>query len=297
MNSISDLARDLASLPGETRAIAAEYVGSLSSEETRTLAVELLAEEIDHRRREHQRMVEQEDLLKRLSTPEQWAQRQIWKTQSAEDHLASCKRLWERTAELQDDLNAGKLADDESLAAAMQEIELLRDAIDPMRPELKGPFGRSHPRLVEKIWDGSCYCEIEHYDHRYVARDRAAARRNVSDFRKQDEHQKALRKKAGLPAIGNWMDDLEVIMSLRRRLALVAGPDLLASEFAIGDGTTATWGQATVEQHERRVQWQMRDAAGSMADAERHRAAIRLIEEADAVCLDEVNHRVGRAAA
>jgi hypothetical protein len=109
VNSTSDLARNLAADPRETREIAIEYVATLNEAEARTLAEELLWEEVEHRRREQHRTVEVEDFLTRRLTPEKLAQHEIWKAQTpmadAERHMAAIKLINEAHAECLNDVN------------------------------------------------------------------------------------------------------------------------------------------------------------------------------------------------
>lgn len=49
-----------------------------------------------------------------------------------------------------------------------------------------------------------------------------------------------------------------------------------------------TWGQATVEQHRQAAQDHKESALASMQDASRHEAAIDLITERQAACLDQI---------
>lgn len=63
---------------------------------------------------------------------------------------------------------------------------------------------------------------------------------------------------------------------------------LCGESFATGDGFTVMWGKATIEQHQQRIAMleAMRD--GIDRTIERHRQAIRLIEEAGVSCLADV---------
>jgi len=64
--------------------------------------------------------------------------------------------------------------------------------------------------------------------------------------------------------------------------------ELLASEFAIGDGTKATWGEATVEQHRSRMAMHKSNAMAGMDGYARHAAAVRDLESTGARTLSEV---------
>lgn len=54
--------------------------------------------------------------------------------------------------------------------------------------------------------------------------------------------------------------------------------ELLGSEFALGDGRRVTWGEATVEDHEDRVEMLKKNIAGNAETAARHIRAIEMIK-------------------
>lgn len=64
--------------------------------------------------------------------------------------------------------------------------------------------------------------------------------------------------------------------------------ELLASSFALADGTRVLWGEATVEQHRERVGMFTANAATNLQGAARHEAAIESLETAGAACLNEL---------
>ena len=64
--------------------------------------------------------------------------------------------------------------------------------------------------------------------------------------------------------------------------------DLYRERFALGDGTSVTWGRATIEQHQQRIAMLEKLQAGIAATIERHRTAIRTIESAGATCLEDI---------
>lgn len=53
--------------------------------------------------------------------------------------------------------------------------------------------------------------------------------------------------------------------------------ELLGQTIALGDGTTVTWGEATIEQHEARYAMHMKNAVAGAEGAARHLAAIETI--------------------
>jgi hypothetical protein len=65
--------------------------------------------------------------------------------------------------------------------------------------------------------------------------------------------------------------------------------ELLASTFALPDGTLVAWGQATLEQHSIRRDMLLSNAKGNLQAASRHEAAIAAIQEQGVTCLRDVS--------
>jgi hypothetical protein len=63
--------------------------------------------------------------------------------------------------------------------------------------------------------------------------------------------------------------------------------ELLASEFALGDGRRVTWRDATEADHEQRIALQTRNAGAALEDAAMHTAAIETIRAAGVETLGE----------
>jgi len=80
----------------------------------------------------------------------------------------------------------------------------------------------------------------------------------------------------------------ELIERESEHVRLKTTRELLATMFALGDGTRTTWGAATVAQHRQRIESLTVNAAGIVETATRHRAAIRMIEDSGVKCLDEL---------
>lgn len=64
--------------------------------------------------------------------------------------------------------------------------------------------------------------------------------------------------------------------------------ELLASDFAMADGTRITWGDATVEQHQERAAMFQRNAVANAEGAARHLKAVEALESAGAQTLGEM---------
>ena len=65
-----------------------------------------------------------------------------------------------------------------------------------------------------------------------------------------------------------------IIEGYARELKAEWTADLLASEFALADGTRVTWGDATIEQHEERAAMFHRNAVANAEGAARHLKAV-----------------------
>lgn len=73
--------------------------------------------------------------------------------------------------------------------------------------------------------------------------------------------------------------------------------ELLATRFALGDGTRVTWGEATIDQHRQRIDMLTSIASGTVETAARHHAAISMIESASAGCLADLTDETLQEAA
>lgn len=68
---------------------------------------------------------------------------------------------------------------------------------------------------------------------------------------------------------------------------------LLGTVFALGNRVRVTWGQATIEQHQTRIDLLSKNAKGNIEAASRHKAAIELIKQSGSTCLQEVKNAKG----
>lgn len=78
-----------------------------------------------------------------------------------------------------------------------------------------------------------------------------------------------------------------ILVQLREDLRLEWTDDLLTSRFTLRDGSSVTWGEATVAQHKDRVDIFMDNVAANMDGAARHNKAIAAIEAAGVACLND----------
>jgi len=63
---------------------------------------------------------------------------------------------------------------------------------------------------------------------------------------------------------------------------------LLPESLTLPDGRLVTWGTATVEDHEARIEWLNGQIGALAADVDRHEQAVKLIREHGATCLAEI---------
>ncbi len=80
-----------------------------------------------------------------------------------------------------------------------------------------------------------------------------------------------------------------LIEEVAEEVRLETTAELLETIFALGDGSKTTWGQATVWQHQQRIQMLAKNAAGIVETAALHSAAISMIETAGVACLAEIS--------
>lgn len=84
------------------------------------------------------------------------------------------------------------------------------------------------------------------------------------------------------PTLGQAIDDF------RKEIKLELTAELLASSFALGDGRTVLWGQATIADHRQRVGMLVDQAAGTLHTAALHEEAIAVIKAHGATCLSDI---------
>lgn len=73
-----------------------------------------------------------------------------------------------------------------------------------------------------------------------------------------------------------------------REIGMEWTAELLTATFALPDGTRVRWGEATKEQHREREAQLAKNASRNLEAATRHRAAILVLEESGAACLDQI---------
>lgn len=68
--------------------------------------------------------------------------------------------------------------------------------------------------------------------------------------------------------------------------------ELLASTFALGDGTQIAWGDATIEHHQQRVDMFMANATANIEGAARHEEAIAALSASGAIRLYDIAEKL-----
>jgi hypothetical protein len=96
------------------------------------------------------------------------------------------------------------------------------------------------------------------------------------EYEREDDERKA-----------RWNKELiGIIQRHKEELRMEWNDELLRSDFALADGTKVTWGDASREQHEWRVDMHEKNAAAGIEGAARHRAAISLLDQSGSVSLN-----------
>lgn len=73
----------------------------------------------------------------------------------------------------------------------------------------------------------------------------------------------------------------------RCEVILELSSELLQSGFALGDGTKVTWGEASAVQHQQRFELLMGQSSGGLRAAQRHQAAVKLMQLRNVSSLNE----------
>lgn len=158
----------------------------------------------------------------------------------------------------QKDLAARLFVRDLLLSAIRSNVyDIERRATRPPEP------GRYHRHGTRKAYNKGCRC------------DECVGWKEWSD----ELDERTLAKKTG--AINQLIDEFTATLRLEWT------QELLESGFALGDGTTVTWGQATVAQHKQRITLLTNNAMGNLETASRHLAAVKEIESTQTMCLSE----------
>lgn len=273
-----ELASSLAEREGDARELAGAAVARLGEGAVRSLAVELLTDAVRRERRAHARVIEERAAIESRDA-EQRARRD---EQAIRDNemAARTRVLHERAELIQRDFDAGELTLEQA-AEAIGQVNSQLPWSEPMRWVVMAVKGSYEGIEVERELRVSGPESLRAHPHVVsIAQDAA----------KREYERRQSRVAAGFAPDGTWADDLRVILErYAAEVRLEVTAELLGSKFA-ANGREVTWGEATVADHQARIDAQIAHAAGTMADVSRHQAAIDLLTKVGARCLDEVDH-------
>lgn len=80
----------------------------------------------------------------------------------------------------------------------------------------------------------------------------------------------------------------QVIDSVKEELRLEITAELLATEFALGNGQRVTWAIATVDQHRQRIAMLRKNIEANVEATARHEAAVAILTETKKPCLGKI---------
>ena len=128
-----------------------------------------------------------------------------------------------------------------------------------------------------------------------------AVAREIEHFRRQDTNAaevqnfgKILRMYDGSksrPLLTTEVVDGEprvVAVAGQRKLDIGPFQDMLRRSFALGDGSSVSWGQATKRQHEQRIALLQGQVVGFRETIKRHEQALDALQRAGARCLNDL---------
>jgi hypothetical protein len=218
------------------------------------------------------------------------AQLLAWAVEDVRSTVEHHRRIQSRAAEERAEVpepalarpsEAEPLRRQEASASAARRAKFERLLADPAQEQHGSSGWRERETLVE--W--------ERQDFRDWAGDRFAAwheqaRALAAEHGERDRFDSAWHPSGRLGyLIERWTEERAA------QVRLETTRELLATVFALGDGTETTWGAATVAQHEQRVTMLAKNASGVIGTASRHKAAIRMITDAGVTCLADLATR------
>lgn len=80
----------------------------------------------------------------------------------------------------------------------------------------------------------------------------------------------------------------QMVSDIRTTARLELTAELLGSQFALGDGSQVSWGDATIDQHRQRIEFLMKHVDGNLQTIRLHEVAASMLRESHASCLNEV---------
>lgn len=143
------------------------------------------------------------------------------------------------------------------------------------------------PRVLRTLIERELI-EARREEARRVERDseyEAAERRRKREYRKErEQHREEWEQRHGRP-YSAWGAMVVALDELKESVRIETTDELLRTSFALGDGTTTTWGEATIAQHRQRVELLTGNVLGNMHTIALHESAISMIEDVRGSCL------------
>jgi len=307
-------------LEGDPSVLATDFVATLDSDDVRELATACAVAEIKHAQRMLALRVEMEAerAAERASLESQRADREA----RLADHRARMQQHYEAERARARELAATRPARRQAEAEARRERLIARIHREMSEPELPerapGILDDLFDRVVEVrhrgAWDGRIWVDEHQTTRRLTARETEIAYTAIfrltlgasfdAWYRRALDHFERLGRPSYVALFRrrwepdfvspayladdvdlSWQQLQETVTKYRDGIRLEVTAELLATTFALGDGSRVTWGDATVEQHTQRVEMLLASAGGTIETAGRHSAAIQMIEAHGATCL------------
>jgi hypothetical protein len=115
-------------------------------------------------------------------------------------------------------------------------------------------------------------------------RERRQWRKRLDDLRENDPDE--YRRRYTFAGVTEQLEEM------RRDIKLEVTAELLASSFAVGDGRTVTWGEATADDHRERAVLLGKNVIGNLTTMLLHEQAAEMIESAGVASLGQTRQAV-----
>lgn len=203
---------------------------------------------------------------------------------SAEEVAALCAQLLtDRFSELRRrrtrDIEQRAAAERDTRPSAREKREALNSWSEKAHVDCPwvAPANTKHGRSWRKL-------STKEQDARRAEMDEAYAR-FLAETRNDPEYD------TGDMAFRNWQIENSLAAfreKTKQEVLLELTSELLESSFSLGGGTCVTWGEATAEQHQRRFDLLLGQASGNVQSAQRHQAAVAMLQRHKVSTLNEV---------
>lgn len=262
--------------------VAAEWVATLTAEERKGFLVAFAVTGVKHWQRARARNLELEA---------QAAARREAEERTRAEWQAGAEARSEEERRYRAEAPARKAAQEQAKREAFQQRQ------DELREEMERYRDNPYPHKSVTVHERTKRAEFvlhfkawmgDEFDDWYVeVVEEIAARGSrvpLDQFRLQWEpdFEKPAYMDSMFGVLTQAMDDV------RQAARLELTREFLETEFALGDGVRVTWGSASVEHHQQRIAMLTHHAAGTLETAERHHAAVAMLSESGARCLNDV---------